>query len=59
MISYREIADTLIDNYIDAYGVKHCICYLMDIGCTKSDLIKMGFDREAVEAAEEEEICDG
>lgn len=55
MINYKGIADSLIDNYCELFGIENCICYLMDIGCAKKDLVKMGFDLEDIEATECEE----
>ena len=54
MITYKEIADSLIDNYCELFGIRNCICYLMDIGVKKKGLLKMGFDLEDIEAAENE-----
>ena len=54
MVKYKEIADALIDNYCDIFGVGNCIRHLMDIGCTRKSLLKMGFDLEDIEAAENE-----
>ena len=52
MIDYKQIADSLINNYCDTFGVNNCIAYLLDIGCTEDELLEMGFDREDIEDEE-------
>lgn len=43
-----ELADTLIDDRINLYGVTNTIAYLMDFGFTDDELIEMGFDSDDV-----------
>lgn len=43
-----ELADTLIDDRINLYGVNNTLAYLMDFGFTDDELIEMGFDSDDV-----------
>ena len=52
MIDYKHIANSLINNYCDSFGVSKCIAYLLDIGCTEGELLEMGFDCEDIENEE-------
>lgn len=38
-----ELADVLIDDRINLYGVPNTIAYLMDFGFTDEELVEMGF----------------
>lgn len=43
-----ELADTLIDDRINLYGVNNTLAYLMDFGFTDDELLEMGFDSDDV-----------
>jgi hypothetical protein len=49
-----NMLETFIDNYIDAFGLKNCIQYLLDNDFTKDELIAMDFDEEDIDKAIEE-----
>lgn len=43
-----ELADALIDDRIDLYGINNTIAYLVNFGFTDEELIEMGFDADDV-----------
>lgn len=45
-----EMFETLIDNYIDSFGLFNCIAYLYDNGFDKEDLLDMQFDEDDINA---------
>ena len=56
MLDYEKLANRLIDDRIDLFGYANTLNYLVDMGCSEEDLLKLGFDREdAVKALNEEE----
>lgn len=47
-ISYRGLADMLIVDYIDAYGVMATIEHLHNYGLTKEQLEELKFDKNDI-----------
>lgn len=45
-MDYKQLADAFIDNYCDAFGVKNCIRYLLDMGYSEQEIEELGFDIE-------------
>ena len=54
-MDYKQLADAFIDNYCDAFGVKNCIRYLLDMDYSEQEIKKLGFDEEDITAAEDED----
>lgn len=53
-MNYKQLANIFIDNYCDAFGVKNCIRYLFDLGCTEQEIETLGFDTEDISSAKRE-----
>ena len=53
-MNYKQLANTLIDNYCDAFGVKNCIQYLFDLGYSEQEIEGLGFDTEDISSAKRE-----
>ena len=49
---WRNLANLLLGNYEDAYGITNAIDYLIDSGYTREELIEyIGYDAEMVDEA--------
>lgn len=53
-MNYKQLTNTLIDNYCDAFGVANCIRYLFDLGYTEQEIETLGFDTEDISSAKSE-----
>ena len=47
----HTLMDNLLDDRIEMYGVLNTISYLMEMGCTKEDLLWLNFEERDIEAA--------
>ena len=54
-MNYKQLTNTLIDNYYDAFGVANCIRYLFDLGYTEQEIEILGFDTEDISSAKSEQ----
>ena len=49
---YKDIANALIDNYVEIFGIDNAIMLLNDLGCTADELINcVKFDADDVREA--------
>lgn len=44
-----NLLDTLLDDYIDWYGIENCIIYLFDRGFTAEEIEELQFDKNDIE----------
>jgi hypothetical protein len=49
-IDYKVLADYLLDSFIDTYGLKGSVEFLMGYGYDKGELLELGFDLENIES---------
>ena len=50
-----DLLNTLIDDWIDIYGIDDVISHLLYAGATKEDLLELEFDEENIDNVLEEE----
>lgn len=51
MITYKKIADFLLDHLCEVYGVEETITLLINKGYTRKDLAHLNFDKDDIERA--------
>ena len=44
-----SVLNQLLDDRCDLYGVRNTICYLLDGGLTKEEILDLQFDKDDVE----------
>jgi hypothetical protein len=52
-INYEELANLLLDEVIEMYGIEDACRMLLNAGYKKRELYYLGFETESIEAAEE------
>lgn len=53
-LNYEELANRLIDDFVDIDGIMPTIEHLYNIGCTKENLIELKFDENDIDEVIEE-----
>lgn len=55
MLDYIQLANALIDNYCETFGISNCIRYLHGFDLTRDDLLRLGFEAEDIDDALEDD----
>ena len=48
-IDYKTLTNELIERLCERYGIQETISLLLDVGCTKNELIKLQFNDDDIE----------
>jgi len=53
---YKVLANYLLDSFIDTYGLKGSVEFLMGYGFDKEELLELGFELETIESVVNDDI---